>query len=138
MTYVRYAETARTAWVRNIANRVDPAHRSDWMALVNSSGIGLILKSIKTDFKFVSQLSCPRKKMKMKIRKEKCQKIKYAPKKAAEKKKKNKAKIRQNQRTFRVFDSSFYFLLHTFFFFFFSLQHAFSYEKWKMNMKLLT
>lgn len=119
MTYVRYAETARTAWVRNIANRVDPAHRSDWMALVNSSGIGLILKSIKTDFKFVSQLSCPRKKMKMKIRKEKCQKIKYAPKKAAEKKKKirrRSGRIKEHSES-SIPASIFYFT--PFFFFFF-------------------
>lgn len=31
---------------------VDPAHKSDWMNLVNSTGIGLILRSIKIDYKF--------------------------------------------------------------------------------------
>ncbi|KAI5289715.1 hypothetical protein KEM54_003367 [Ascosphaera aggregata] len=45
-------QTARTTWVQNLANRVDPTHRNAWMALLKSDGVGLILKSIKTDFKF--------------------------------------------------------------------------------------
>lgn len=32
----------------------DPVHRTAWMELMSPKGIGLILRSIKTDYKFVS------------------------------------------------------------------------------------
>lgn len=53
MTYVRYAESARVNLMRNYATYIDPAHRTEWTNLVGPSGIGLILQSIKVDYKFV-------------------------------------------------------------------------------------
>ncbi|EAS35250.2 uncharacterized protein CIMG_00604 [Coccidioides immitis RS] len=50
--YVRYAETARVNWTRNFATYHDPAHKKQWLELIGSTGIGLILKSIKIDYKF--------------------------------------------------------------------------------------
>ncbi|KAJ5662289.1 uncharacterized protein N7477_009905 [Penicillium maclennaniae] len=52
VTYVRYAESARVNWTRNIGNHIDPANKKKWLNLVNSTGIGLILRSIKVDYKF--------------------------------------------------------------------------------------
>ncbi|KAJ5168178.1 uncharacterized protein N7482_003772 [Penicillium canariense] len=52
VTYVRYAETARVNWTRNIGIHIDPANKSEWINLLNSTGIGLILRSIKVDYKF--------------------------------------------------------------------------------------
>lgn len=40
--------------MRNYAIHIDPAHKKEWMNMVNSTGIGLILRSIKVDYKFVS------------------------------------------------------------------------------------
>jgi len=51
--YVRYAETARVNFMRNFATHMDPANKKAWMNLVGSTGIGLILRSIKIDYKFV-------------------------------------------------------------------------------------
>lgn len=53
VTYVRYAETARVNWTRNIGTHIDPANKKEWHSMVGSTGIGLILKSIKVDYKFV-------------------------------------------------------------------------------------
>lgn len=55
VTYVRYAESARVNWTRNIGMHIDAANREKWFNLLNSRGIGLILRSIKVDYKFVSQ-----------------------------------------------------------------------------------
>ncbi|KAJ5769915.1 uncharacterized protein N7511_001966 [Penicillium nucicola] len=52
VTYVRYAETARVNWTRNIGTHIDPANKKEWNNLVGSTGIGLILRSIKVDYKF--------------------------------------------------------------------------------------
>ncbi|KAI9932873.1 hypothetical protein MW887_009125 [Aspergillus wentii] len=52
VTYVRYAETARVNLTRNIGIHIDPANRKRWSNLLNSTGIGLILRSIKVDYKF--------------------------------------------------------------------------------------
>ncbi|PWY80686.1 Thioesterase/thiol ester dehydrase-isomerase [Aspergillus heteromorphus CBS 117.55] len=52
VTYSRYAETARVYYTRNFALHIDPAHRKEWMKLVSSKGIGLIVRSIKLDYKF--------------------------------------------------------------------------------------
>ncbi|ORX94464.1 thioesterase-like superfamily-domain-containing protein, partial [Clohesyomyces aquaticus] len=49
--YNRYAESARTNWALNFAN-ADPAHRAEWSGLLGPTGIGLILRSIRTDYKF--------------------------------------------------------------------------------------
>ncbi|KAF2144410.1 uncharacterized protein K452DRAFT_266212 [Aplosporella prunicola CBS 121167] len=52
VTYNRYAESARVNWTLNYANIHDPAHKTEWSQLVSSMGHGLILRSIKTDYKF--------------------------------------------------------------------------------------
>lgn len=51
--YNRYAESARVNWVNNYATYVDPAHRKEWLGLATPEGDGMILRSIRTDFKFV-------------------------------------------------------------------------------------
>lgn len=53
MTYIRYAESARINWAHNFAVHVDPAHKQEWSDLWTSRGIGLILRSMSTDYKFV-------------------------------------------------------------------------------------
>ncbi|PYI30191.1 Thioesterase/thiol ester dehydrase-isomerase [Aspergillus indologenus CBS 114.80] len=52
VTYARYAETARVYFTRNFAMHIDPAHKKEWMNVVSSRGIGLIMRSIKIDYKF--------------------------------------------------------------------------------------
>ncbi|OCK82422.1 hypothetical protein K432DRAFT_380428 [Lepidopterella palustris CBS 459.81] len=52
VTYNRYAESARINWAVNFANALDPAHKPEWSQLWTPSGVGLILRSIRTDFKF--------------------------------------------------------------------------------------
>ncbi|KAF2174743.1 hypothetical protein K469DRAFT_770461 [Zopfia rhizophila CBS 207.26] len=52
VVYNRYAESARVNWTLNFANALDPAHKAEWRQLMTNSGIGLILRSIRTDFKF--------------------------------------------------------------------------------------
>ncbi|KAH7394180.1 thioesterase-like superfamily-domain-containing protein [Phaeosphaeria sp. MPI-PUGE-AT-0046c] len=49
--YTRYAESARCNWTRNFA-AMDPAHAKQWMELITPKSVGLILRSIKTDYKF--------------------------------------------------------------------------------------
>lgn len=51
--YNRYAESARVNWTLNFAAS-DPKHKAEWLELVTPNSIGLILRSIKTDYKFVS------------------------------------------------------------------------------------
>ncbi|KAL8870451.1 MAG: hypothetical protein Q9174_003513 [Haloplaca sp. 1 TL-2023] len=50
--YVRYAESARINWAQNYAKYHDTAHAQKWRELWTPHGDGLILRSIKTDFKF--------------------------------------------------------------------------------------
>ncbi|OBT74555.1 hypothetical protein VF21_07559 [Pseudogymnoascus sp. 05NY08] len=50
--YIRYAETARINWACNIALHLDPGHKREWMEMCTPLGDGMILKSIKTDYKF--------------------------------------------------------------------------------------
>ncbi|KAJ5898989.1 hypothetical protein N7495_003733 [Penicillium taxi] len=57
VTYVRYAESARVNWTRNIGLHIDPANKSKWLNLLNSTGIGLIMRSIKIDYKFPNELN---------------------------------------------------------------------------------
>ena len=52
VTYVRYAETGRCNWMRNIGIHFDQAHKAQWAGMLSSKSIGLILKSITVDFKF--------------------------------------------------------------------------------------
>ncbi|CAL3965065.1 unnamed protein product [Diplocarpon coronariae] len=50
--YIRYAESARVNWAYNYAVYVDPVHQKEWMESVTPNGIGMILKSMTTDYKF--------------------------------------------------------------------------------------
>ncbi|GES60930.1 thioesterase/thiol ester dehydrase-isomerase [Aspergillus terreus] len=52
VTYARYAETARVYFMRNYATHVDPAHKQEWMNLVSNKGVGVIIRSLKLDYKF--------------------------------------------------------------------------------------
>ncbi|KAF1982055.1 hypothetical protein K402DRAFT_397946 [Aulographum hederae CBS 113979] len=52
VTYNRYAESARVNWTQNFAKTIDPSHKKEWSELLTSRSNGLILRSIKTDFKF--------------------------------------------------------------------------------------
>jgi acyl-CoA thioesterase FadM len=52
VNYVKYAETARVNLMRNYAMHIDPAHRKEWLGMASSTGIGLILRSMKVDYKF--------------------------------------------------------------------------------------
>jgi len=52
VTYIRYAESARINWAYNYAIHVDPSHKSEWSELWTPKGDGLILRSIRTDYKF--------------------------------------------------------------------------------------
>ncbi|OLN90028.1 hypothetical protein CCHL11_07206 [Colletotrichum chlorophyti] len=51
VVYNKYAEAARFNWLRNFAAK-DPEHRDEWTDLMTPRGIGLIMRSIKTDYKF--------------------------------------------------------------------------------------
>ncbi|KAK3207483.1 hypothetical protein GRF29_103g1102086 [Pseudopithomyces chartarum] len=51
VTYNRWAESARVNWSTNFA-AMDRQHRDEWKALVTPHGIGMILRSIRTDYKF--------------------------------------------------------------------------------------
>ena len=57
VTYIRYAESARVNWAQNFANYIDPKHKKEWSELLTPRGDGLILRSMKTDYKFVRGLS---------------------------------------------------------------------------------
>jgi hypothetical protein len=53
VNYFRYAESARVNWVTNFAVHVDPENREQWLELMTPKSTGLIMRSIKADFKFV-------------------------------------------------------------------------------------
>lgn len=53
VTYVRWAESARVNWANNYAVHFDPSHRREWAELSTPRGVGMILRSIRTDYKFV-------------------------------------------------------------------------------------
>ncbi|KAI0875498.1 thioesterase-like superfamily-domain-containing protein [Hypoxylon argillaceum] len=50
-TYIRYAESARVNWIQHFGLQ-DPKHRDAWRDLMRPKTIGLIMKSIKADYKF--------------------------------------------------------------------------------------
>ncbi|KAL1587272.1 hypothetical protein WHR41_04314 [Cladosporium halotolerans] len=53
VTYNRYAESGRIAWVQKYARFIDPEHRRVWEQLGTPKGeIGMILRKITTEFKF--------------------------------------------------------------------------------------
>ncbi|KAM4066183.1 thioesterase-like superfamily protein [Hirsutella rhossiliensis] len=49
--YNRYAESARVNWLLRFAAAADPKHRQQWSELMTPKSVGLILRSIKTDYK---------------------------------------------------------------------------------------
>jgi acyl-CoA thioesterase FadM len=53
VNYYRYAESARVNWITNFAVHVDPGHRRQWRELMTPRSTGLIMRSLKADFKFV-------------------------------------------------------------------------------------
>jgi acyl-CoA thioesterase FadM len=53
VTYIRYAESARIQWAYKYAIHLDPKHKKEWSELWTPKGDGLILRSIRTDYKFV-------------------------------------------------------------------------------------
>ena len=58
VTYVRYAETGRVEWVCNLGSDGGKEEARKWRELMTPKGErGLILKSIKVDYKFVSRFS---------------------------------------------------------------------------------
>ena len=50
--YVRYCETSRTNWTRQIGEHYDTKNKKLWDEMLTNKGYGLILKSIKVDYKF--------------------------------------------------------------------------------------
>ena len=54
VVYNKYAESARINWFRSLAKFAKPEQKQDWEGLWAPKGVGLILKSIKTDYKLVS------------------------------------------------------------------------------------
>ncbi|KAK3370075.1 thioesterase-like superfamily-domain-containing protein [Podospora didyma] len=52
VNYYRFAESARVNWITNFSVHVDPAHRTEWAELMSPKATGLIMKSLKCDFKF--------------------------------------------------------------------------------------
>ncbi|KAL3425189.1 hypothetical protein PVAG01_04470 [Phlyctema vagabunda] len=53
VTYVRYAESARIEWANQFAARSEDAkRREEWRRLWTPEGEGLILRSMRTDYKF--------------------------------------------------------------------------------------
>jgi hypothetical protein len=53
VNYYRYAESARVNWMTNFAVHVDPANGDRWRELMSPRSTGLIMRSLKADFKFV-------------------------------------------------------------------------------------
>lgn len=51
--YNRYAESARVNWLLRLAAAADPDHGRQWRELMTPKSVGLILRSIKTDYKLV-------------------------------------------------------------------------------------
>ncbi|KAI1101240.1 thioesterase-like superfamily-domain-containing protein [Jackrogersella minutella] len=49
--YIRYAESARVNWIIHFAS-VDPRNGARWRELMTPTGTGLIMKSIKAEYKF--------------------------------------------------------------------------------------
>ena len=49
--YVRWAESGRCNWTRKFA-KFDPINKHQWEEILTPRNVGLILKSIKVDFKF--------------------------------------------------------------------------------------
>lgn len=50
--YVRYCESGRTNWTRQIGTYFDPQNKKLWNEMLTSKSYGLILRSIRVDYKF--------------------------------------------------------------------------------------
>jgi acyl-CoA thioesterase FadM len=50
--YNRFAESSRVGYFRNFTAAVDEQYKQAWIDLMTPKAVGLILKSIKTDYKF--------------------------------------------------------------------------------------
>lgn len=59
--YNRWAETGRVNWFMRLAEEVKPENKREMQELMTPKSVGLILGSIKTEFKFVCRLMAPRK-----------------------------------------------------------------------------
>jgi hypothetical protein len=46
-------------WITNFAVHVDPGHRRQWRELMTPRSTGLIMRSLKADFKFVRSHDIP-------------------------------------------------------------------------------
>lgn len=55
--YNRFAESSRVNYFVNFSQAVQAEQKQAWIDLMTPKGTGLILKSIKTDYKFVRTLS---------------------------------------------------------------------------------
>lgn len=53
VVYNKWAETARVNWAQNFAMKIDPGHRKEWEELWTPKGVGMILRKITTEYKFV-------------------------------------------------------------------------------------
>ena len=54
VNYFRYAESARVNWITSFAVHTDPTHRKQWSELMTPRSVGLIMRALKSEFKFVS------------------------------------------------------------------------------------
>ncbi|KAL7272873.1 hypothetical protein RUND412_004306 [Rhizina undulata] len=52
VVYTKWAEAARINWAYNFGKHIDPANKHLWSELWTPKSIGLILRSIKVDYKF--------------------------------------------------------------------------------------
>jgi hypothetical protein len=59
VNYFRYAESARVNWITNFAVHADPAHREQWSELMTPKSVGLIMRTLRCEFKFVRFYSFP-------------------------------------------------------------------------------
>ncbi|KAJ3494030.1 hypothetical protein NLG97_g4345 [Lecanicillium saksenae] len=50
--YNRYAESGRVGWMMNVAAQVAPENQQEFREIMSPRGVGLILASIRTDYKF--------------------------------------------------------------------------------------
>lgn len=51
--YIRYAEASRVNWITHFAS-LDAARAAEWRSLMSPRDVGLIMKTIRADYKFVS------------------------------------------------------------------------------------
>ncbi|RDW83425.1 hypothetical protein BP5796_04916 [Coleophoma crateriformis] len=59
VAYNRYAESGRIEWIQHMARFIASHKKASWNAMWTPKGDGLILKTIRTDFKFVRASNLP-------------------------------------------------------------------------------